>query len=183
MAPLSTSGSEGGTGSSLSARSFVRSVLLALLDRSATRRRGPCSTSTARRFASTPRSSEPPRQDGNREISPPLSHQARIDRWSSSPADDETAQHPSVVFRPGWATLKSAVRPRQGRPMREIDAVRRLAPRSHMTVRAAFAQSGRLTTPTVCNEAEGFACATADVFASSGFDGRVAPAAAEFATW
>ena len=35
----------------------------------------------------------------------------------------------------------------------------------------------------MCNEAEGFACATADVCAFPGFDDRVAPVAAGSASW
>ena len=48
---------------------------------------------------------------------------------------------------------------------------------------AGFTTFGRMAILIKCNEAEGFACATADVFAFSGSDDRVAPAAAESASW
>jgi hypothetical protein len=66
------------------------------------------------------------------------------------------------------------VSPRGARPLHELVASRPIS---------GFAFSGRLAAPTLCNEAEGFACATADVFAFSGSDDGVAPTAAESATW
>ena len=48
---------------------------------------------------------------------------------------------------------------------------------------SGFAFSGRLAIPICVTRPRGFAFATADVFAFSGFDGRVAPDAAESASW
>src|SRR5262249_19252368 len=83
---------------------------------------------------------------------------------------------PSRVSQVPWWSVdaRHPVSPRGVRPLQGLVTSRSVS---------GFAQSGRLTTPTACNEAEGFAFAMADVFAFSGFDGRVAPAAAEFATW
>jgi hypothetical protein len=48
---------------------------------------------------------------------------------------------------------------------------------------AGFTTFGRMAILIKCNEAEGFACATADVFAFPGSDGRVTPTAAGSASW
>ena len=48
---------------------------------------------------------------------------------------------------------------------------------------SGFTFFGRLAIPIGVTRPRGFACATADVFAFSGFDGWVTPDAAESASW
>jgi hypothetical protein len=97
---------------------------------------------------------------------------------------------PPLVDRASYPGALSSRRVSQV-PYRSFDTRHPVPPRGvrplHLLVSSrpisGFAHFGRLATPSLRNEAEGFAFATADVSAFSGSDAGVTPFAAESASW
>jgi hypothetical protein len=97
---------------------------------------------------------------------------------------------PSPVDRSSRPDARSPRRVSQV-PCRSVHARHPVSPRGVRPLRllvawrpvSGFATFGRLATPALCNEAEGFACAMADVSAFPGSDDQVALSAAESASW